>query len=80
MKTIKIYSTPICHYCQVAKDWFKENDIKYSEIDISKDEVGRILIQCKTGMMAVPVIQIDEEFIVGFDKRRIQELLEIKSS
>ena len=79
-KKITIYSTPTCSHCQVAGDWFRENGFKYREIDISKDEQSKNLIQEKTGMMAVPVIQIDEDFVLGFNKPQIQGILGIKPS
>ena len=80
MKKITIYSTPTCSHCDIAKDWLKENGFKYREVDISKDEQAKNLIKEKTGMMAVPVIQIDEDFILGFNKPQIHGILGIKPS
>jgi len=77
-KKVKIYSTPTCTYCIMAKDWFKQNKIDYEEIDVSQDEEKRNELIEKTGQMAVPVIEIGEERIIGFDKARLSELLGIK--
>ncbi|MBU1091314.1 glutathione S-transferase N-terminal domain-containing protein [Patescibacteria group bacterium] len=75
---VKIYSTPTCSYCHIAKDWFKENNIEYEEFDVSMDEEKRSELVEKTGQMAVPVIEIGDETIIGFDKNRLSELLGIK--
>ncbi|MFH1956563.1 MAG: glutaredoxin family protein [Patescibacteria group bacterium] len=77
MKKVIIYSTPACMYCHMAKEWFKENNIDYTEYDISVDAEKRDEMIQKTGSMAVPVIEIEGELIVGFDKNRISQLLEI---
>ncbi|MFC1751530.1 glutaredoxin family protein [Patescibacteria group bacterium] len=82
MKKVKIYSTPTCTYCVMAKDWFKENNVEYEEIDVSTDETARNELIEKTGQMGVPVIEIGEgektETTIGFDKNKLAELLEIK--
>jgi len=77
MKNVIIYSTPTCIYCRMAKDWFKNKGIDYTEFDLSIDAAKRDEVIEKTGQMAVPVIEIDGEIIIGFDKARISQLLEI---
>lgn len=74
-KKVIIYSTPSCMYCQMAKDWFKKNNIVYTEYDVSVDASKREEMMEKTGSMAVPVIEINNETIVGFDKNKISQLL-----
>ena len=82
MKKVKIYSTPTCTYCVMAKDWFGENNIEFEAVDVSQDESARNELVEKTGQMGVPVIEIGEgkevETIIGFDKEKISELLNIK--
>ena len=78
MPKVKIYTTQTCTYCFMAKDWFKENNIKYEEIDVSQNEEARKKLVEKTGQMAVPVIEVGEETIIGFDKNKLSELLDIK--
>lgn len=75
MKQVIIYSTPICIYCRMAKDWLKEKGIEYTEFDLSVDAVKRDEVVKKTGQMGVPVIEIGGEFIIGFDRKRIEQLL-----
>lgn len=75
MKNITIYSTPWCHYCHMAKDYFNENNIAYTDIDVSKDQAKADEIIERSGQMGVPVIEIGNELIVGFDKGKIEELI-----
>lgn len=74
---IRIFSTPSCAYCNTLKDYLKNHNFSFEYIDVSGD--GRALNEMveKSGQMAVPVIDIDGEFIAGFDKKRIDELLKI---
>lgn len=72
---VLIYTTPTCHYCHMAKDFFEENNIKYEEKDVSKDIEARKEMIEKTGSLGVPVIQIGDDFILGFDKKWLQEKL-----
>ena len=79
MKKVTIYSTVACGYCNIAKDFFKENGVEYVAYDVGSDEERRNEMVEKTGQMGVPVIVIgegeEEETIIGFDKARISELL-----
>ena len=75
MKDVKIYSTPTCHFCHMAKDYFKENNIAYTEYDVAADEEKRSEMVEKTGQMGVPVIEIGEDILVGFQEDKIKELL-----
>jgi len=65
-------------YCQVAKDWFKQKSIVYTEYDVSVDTKKREEMMQKTGSITVPVIEIDKEIIIGFDKNKMSQLLGIK--
>ena len=86
-KTVTIYSTPTCHFCQMAKDFLKENDIAYTEFDVAHDLDKRQEMIKRSGQMGVPVIIVDDpsnpsgqvEMIVGFDRERIAEMLGIKT-
>lgn len=78
MKNVNIYSTPTCHFCHMAKDYFKENNIEYTEFDVAADAEKRTEMMEKTGQMGVPVIEIGDEFIIGFNESKIKELLAAK--
>ncbi len=75
MKNVKVYSTPTCPYCARAKQFLKDNNIDFEDIDVSanQDKIQE-MIQ-KSGQMGVPVIDIDDEIITGFDKDRISRAL-----
>ncbi len=71
---IKIYSTPSCTYCHAAKEFFKEKNVAFTEVDVAANlEERKNMIQI-SGQMGVPVIEIDGQVIVGFN----QDLLEKK--
>jgi glutaredoxin 3 len=74
-KNVTIYSTPTCHFCQMAKEFFKEKNIAYTEHDVASDMEKRKEMVERSGQMGVPVIFIGEEMIVGFDKPKVTELL-----
>jgi glutaredoxin 3 len=76
-KKIIVYSTPTCSYCVRAKQFLKDNNILFEHYDVSADqEKAEEMIQ-KSGQMGVPVLDIEGEIIIGFDKGRVKELLGI---
>ena len=75
---VLIFTTPTCSYCTLAKRYFKENKIRFREIDVSKNESAARDIQRKTGQTGVPVIMINNRPIVGFDKMKINKMLGLK--
>ena len=78
MSKITIYSTPTCHFCHIAKDFFTSKGIVYEDFNVSSDLAKRKEMVDKSGQMGVPVILIDGQLIVGFNKPKIVELLGIK--
>lgn len=78
MKKVQIYSTPSCSYCHMAKEFFKKNNVSYEDFDVAVNMEKRKEMVEKSGQMGVPVILIDGEIIVGFDKPKISKLLGIK--
>lgn len=82
MKTITIYSTPTCHYCHLAKDYFDKHKVSFTDIDVSKDQEELSKMVDMTGQMGVPVIFIQEEGVepvvmVGFNQKLIADTLGI---
>ncbi|MBI2628332.1 MAG: NrdH-redoxin [Candidatus Niyogibacteria bacterium] len=78
MKKVIIYSTPTCGYCHMAKDFFKEHNIDYTDYDVAADDAKRQEMIDRSGQMGVPVIDIDGELTIGFDEQKISKLLGIK--
>lgn len=75
MAKVTIYTTPTCGYCKIAKEFFQENNVEFEEFDVAADEAKRNEMIEKSGQMGVPVIYVDDEMTVGFDKARLTELL-----
>ena len=74
-KEVVIYSTPTCPYCKRAKDYLSQKGISYTDINVAVDrEKAKEMIQ-KSGQMAVPVIIVDDEIMVGFNQAKLDELL-----
>ena len=78
MKKVVMYSTPTCHYCNLAKEFFDDHNISYEVFNVQTDLEKRKEMMEKSGQMGVPVIFIDNEMVKGFDEERLRELLEIK--
>jgi len=77
MKKVTIYSTPTCTYCNAAKEFFTANNVPFENFDVSSDLEKRQEMITKSGQMGVPVIFIDDELVVGFDKDQLSSLLGI---
>lgn len=76
-KSVKVYSTPTCPYCIRVKQFLKDSNIQFEDIDVSSDhKKGEEMIE-KSGQMGVPVLDIDGEIIMGFDKEAIGKALGI---
>lgn len=72
---VDIYTTPTCEYCHQAKRFFTERGVRYFEYDVSRDQDAAERMMNLTGQMGVPVIVIDGQAVVGFDRMRIESLL-----
>jgi glutaredoxin 3 len=74
-KNVKVYSTPTCPWCIQAKQFLKENNISYEDLDVSSNQKAAEEMVKVSGQMGVPVLDIEGEIIVGFDRERIREAL-----
>ena len=72
---VRIYTTPVCAYCKMAKDYFASKNVKYEEIGLVGNIEAQQLVMSKTGMVAAPILEINGKFIVGFDRVKINEAL-----
>lgn len=75
MKNITIYSTPTCVYCNHAKEFFKKNNIAYTEYNVASDQDKRKEMVTKSGQLGVPVIDVDGQVMVGFDEETLAGLV-----
>ena len=74
---VKVYSTSSCPYCVTLKEFLKEHKVEFEDIDVSKDKTALEEMVKKSSQMGVPVVEIDNQIIVGFDKEKISKLLKI---
>lgn len=78
MKNVIIYTTPTCGFCHMAKAYFKQHDIKYEEKDVSQDIMAAQEMVDKSGQMGVPVIDVEGDITIGFDRPKIDHILGIR--
>ena len=77
MKNVKVYSTPTCPFCRKTKQFLTDSGVEFEDIDVSADQQkGQEMVQ-KSGQMGVPVIDVEGEIIVGFDKDKIAQALDL---
>lgn len=70
-----IYTTPTCSWCKKLKEWLKKKKVSYQEHDVIESDDAREIMIDKSAQMAVPVIEMAGEIIVGFDEARMEEIL-----
>ncbi len=78
VKNVKVYTTPTCPWCMRVKQFLKENNIAFEDIDVSRNRAAAEEMIMKSGQMGVPVIDVDGEIIIGFDKERLEKVLGLK--
>jgi glutaredoxin-like YruB-family protein len=74
---VVIFSTPTCSFCNAAKRYFREKSVRFTDVDVSRDESAARDMMRRTGQMGVPVILIDNRPIIGFDRPKIDQLLQL---
>lgn len=75
MPKVKVYSTPTCPWCKRAKEFLKGRNVEFEDINVAENlEAAKEMVD-KSGQMGVPVIEIDGEIVVGFDKEKLESLL-----
>lgn len=75
MNNIKVYTTNACPWCTKVKNYLRSNNINYEEVNVGLNRVAAMEMVNKSGQMGVPVLDIDGKIVVGFDKRKIDNLL-----
>jgi len=78
MLKVRVFTTETCPYCISLKDFLKEHNIDFEEINVAEDEKGRKEMIEKSGQMGVPVIEVEGQIVIGFNKEKIFQLLNIK--
>mgnify|MGYP003450186167 FL=1 len=75
--TIKIYSTPACTYCKMAKEFLTSQNVPYEDIDVSVDAAAREDMVEKSGQLGVPVFDIDGQIVVGYNQQLLSKVVGI---
>ena len=75
MKNVKVYSTPTCPYCIRAKQYLKDKGVDFEDINVGADQEKAKDMVSKSGQMGVPVLDIEGEIVIGFDKTKIDSAL-----
>jgi glutaredoxin-like YruB-family protein len=75
---VKVYSTPSCGYCTLAKNYLRERQVRFTDINVAADMRKAEEMARKSGQFGVPVIDYDGTIIVGFDKDRLDRLISSK--
>ena len=75
--TIKIYSTPSCTYCKMAKEFLTSQNVPFEDIDVSVDPVQRDEMVQKSGQLGVPVFDIDGQIMVGYNQQLLSKVVGI---
>jgi len=74
-KTITVYSTPTCPYCTQVKEYLKSKSVLFSEHNVATDLEARNAMVQKSGQLGVPVIEVNGQIVVGFNRNKLEELL-----
>jgi len=75
---VKVYTTNHCPYCKMAKDFLKENNIEFEDVNVGENhEAAHEMIE-KSGQMGVPVLDVNGKIIVGFNKKEIKKALNLE--
>ncbi|MBI2140836.1 glutathione S-transferase N-terminal domain-containing protein [Candidatus Woesearchaeota archaeon] len=77
MAKVTIYSTPTCPWCQKTKEFLRESNVPYQEINVAADHKAAQQMIEKSGQMGVPVIDVDGQIVVGFDKNALKKALKL---
>jgi glutaredoxin-like YruB-family protein len=77
MKHVKVYSTNACPYCHIAKAFLKEHNVEFEEVNVQEDPAQAEEMVKKSGQYGVPVIEVGDQVVVGFDKQKLKALLGI---
>ncbi len=75
-KQVTVYTTPTCGYCHQVKRFLKEHGLQYREVDVANDEAAAIAMVERTGQYGVPVVDVDGTLVVGFNRPRLEQLLQ----
>lgn len=74
-KNVTVYSTPTCPYCHQVKDYLKAKGVAFSDLNVASDLEARNAMVQKSGQLGVPVVDVDGQVVIGFNRAKLEELL-----
>jgi len=74
---VRLYTTPFCKFCKDVKALFETHNISYEEVDVVDDDKAREQMVKDSGQMGVPVIDIDGEILVGYNRKKLEKALKV---
>ncbi len=74
-REVRVFATPGCTGCRAVKEFLRSRGVEFTEIDMAADEEARNFVIGKTGHLGSPIVQIGDEFIIGFDRKKIEKAL-----
>lgn len=77
MANVTVFSTPSCPWCVRVKQYLKSNDVKFKDVNVANDMAAAYAMMSKSGQQGVPQLWIDGQVIIGFDKSKIDNALQI---
>lgn len=80
MSDIVVYTTPTCGYCHQVKQYLTQREIPYREVDVAADAQAAAEMVNLSGQRGVPVVVMDGQVVVGFNRPRLDQLLDARSS
>jgi glutaredoxin 3 len=75
---VKLYSTNWCTYCKLVRDFFRENKVKFKDVNVQRNQKAAQEMEKKTGQSGIPVIDINGAIIIGFDIEKLRKCLKIE--
>ncbi len=77
---VTVYTTPTCSYCRSVKQYLRERKVPFHEVDITRSETAAAALKRRTGQSAVPVIDVNGQLVVGFNRPKLDRVLGLRSS
>ncbi|MFH0817429.1 MAG: glutaredoxin domain-containing protein [Candidatus Micrarchaeota archaeon] len=74
-RKVTVYSTMNCPYCHMAKDYLAKKNVPFEDVDVGIDRARAQEMVDKSGQLGVPVLDINGNIIIGFDKKAIDVAL-----
>lgn len=76
-KRVIVFSTPSCPHCNHAKQYLRQQGVRFRDVDVSRDPAAARDMVRRSGQQGVPVIDINGRIVVGFNRAEVDRLLSL---